>query len=100
MAALASNPANKDDAIDRAVYQAFSKMTGHSKDVDAAAADLLKGYKLEKYYGFNPVIKRTVADYIDLKTNKKIRVAKGIVTKVLKTVEGDGGQQWTIDDYE
>merc|ERR1719310_1923974 len=100
MAALASNPANKDDAIDRAVYQAFAKMGGHGKDVDKAADELLKGYKLEKYYGFNPVVKRTVADYIDIATGKKIRVAKGIVSKILKTVDGDGGQQWTIDDYD
>merc|ERR1719399_520663 len=31
MAALASNPANKDDAIDRAVYQAYAKMAGFGK---------------------------------------------------------------------
>merc|ERR1719424_2350346 len=100
MAALASNPANKDDAIDRAVYQAYAKMKGFNKDVDEAAKDLLAGYKLEKYYGFNPTIKRTVADYIDNATGKKVRVAKGIVSKILKTVEGDGGQQWVIHDYE
>merc|ERR1719331_1909267 len=100
MAALASNPANKDDAIDRAVYEAFAKMGGHGKDVDAAASEVLKGYKLEKYYGFNPVVKRTVADYIDKATGKKLRVAKGIVSKVLKTVEGDGGQQWIVENYE
>ena len=29
-----------------------------------------------------------------------MRVAKGIVSKVLKTVEGDGGQQWTIENYD
>ena len=28
MAALASNPANKDDAIDRATYQAYARMAG------------------------------------------------------------------------
>merc|ERR1719393_825687 len=100
MAALASNPANKDDAIDRSVYQAFAKMGGHGKDVDKAADELLKGYKLEKYYGFNPVVKRTVADYIDKSTGKKIRVAKGIVSKCLKTVEGDGGQQWVVNNYD
>ena len=100
MAALASNPANKDDAIDRAVYQAYAKMAGHGKDVDTAAEQLLAGYALEKYYGFNPVVKRTVADYVDKATGKKVRVAKGIVSKVLKTVEGDGGQQWTVDNYD
>merc|ERR1719238_2052091 len=100
MAALASNPANKDDAIDRAVYQAFAKMTGHGKDVDAAAKEVLAGYELVKYYGFNPVVKRTVADYIDKATGKKMRVAKGIISKVLATVPGDGGQQWTIDNHD
>ena len=49
--------------------------------------DLLKGYTLIKYYGFNPTIKRTVADYIDKKTGKKLRVAKGIISKILKTTE-------------
>ena len=99
-ASLASNPANKDDAIDRAVYQAYAKMKGHGKDVDAAAEALLKGYKLVKYYGFNPVVKRTVADYIDLATGQKIRVAKGIVSKIIKTTEGDGGEQWVIENYD
>ena len=100
MAALASNPANKDDAIDRAVYQAYAKMAGKGTDVDSAAEALLKGYTLVKYYGFNPTVKRTVADYVDVATGKKIRVAKGIVSKILKTVEGDGGEQWTIADYD
>ena len=49
--------------------------------MDGSADALLKDYKLEKYYGFNPVVKRTVADYIDSK-GKKLRVAKGIVSKV------------------
>jgi H+-transporting ATPase len=100
MASLASNPANKDDAIDRAVYQAYSKMAGFGKDIDGSAQALLNGYELIKYYGFNPVIKRTVADYKDKSTGKNLRVAKGIVTKVLKTVPDDGGQQWVVDDYD
>jgi len=29
-----------------------------------------------------------------------MRVAKGIVSKVLKTVEGDGGQQWVCANYK
>merc|ERR1719247_3118111 len=100
MAALASNPANQDDAIDRATYQAYAKMAGFAKDVDASAEDLKKKYSLIKYYGFNPTVKRTVADYTDNATKKKIRVAKGIVSKVLKTTEGDGGEQWTVDNYK
>jgi len=100
MAALASNPANKDDAIDRATYQAYARMAGFDKDVDAAAQALLKGYKLIKYYGFNPTVKRTVADYTDLATGKKVRVAKGIVSKIIKTTEGDGGEQWVCNNFE
>ena len=81
MAALASNPANKDDAVDRATYQAYAKMAGFGKDVDAASEALLSGYTLIKYYGFNPTIKRTVADYKDKKTGNKVRVATNIISK-------------------
>lgn len=106
LAALASNPANKDDAIDRSVYQAYAKMMGLKKkdgsvDVDTAASQLAAKWKTDKYFGFNPVIKRTVADVSKVNGGKTtMRVAKGIVSKVLKTVEGDGGQQWICDDYE
>ena len=30
----------------------------------------------------------------------QVRVAKGIISKILKTTEGDGGEQWTVDNYE
>merc|ERR1719478_979486 len=100
LAALASNPANKDDAIDRAVYQAYAKMVNLGKDVDTAATRLAAKWKTVKYFGFNPVIKRTVADVSQVGGGSTMRVAKGIVSKVLKTVEGDGGQQWVCDDYE
>ena len=100
LAALASNPANKDDAIDRSVYQAYAKMVGLGADVDTAATRLAAKWKTDKYFGFNPVIKRTVADVSQVGGGSTMRVAKGIVSKVLKTVEGDGGQQWTCDDYE
>merc|ERR1740138_472849 len=54
LAALASNPANKDDAIDRAVYQAYAKMTGRDKSkIDEAAKELMEDYNKEAYYGFN-----------------------------------------------
>ena len=99
LAALASNPANKDDAIDRATFQAYAKMIGCGNDVDAAAAKLKAKYETVKYFGFNPVVKRTVADVKQVGGSKKMRVAKGIVSKVLKTVEGDGGEQWTVENY-
>merc|ERR1719424_1232564 len=103
-AALASNPANKDDAIDRAVFQAYAKQVG--KDVDAAAKVLGAKYKTEKYFGFNPVVKRTVADVTEISggtgsnRGKKLRVAKGIVSLILKTNPTDGGQQWVVEDYD
>jgi len=100
LAALASNPANKDDAIDRATYQAYAKMAGFGTDIDGSAAALKKKFTLEKYFGFNPTVKRTVADVVEIGTQKKMRVAKGIVSKVLKTDPNDGGQQWTVTDYE
>lgn len=57
-------------------------------------------YSLEKYYGFNPVVKRTVADVVENNSGKKLRIAKGIVSLVLKTNPNDGGQQWEVDDYD
>merc|ERR1719247_551430 len=99
LAALASNPANKDDAIDRSVYQAYAKMVGLGADVDTAATRLAAKWKTDRYFGFNPIIKRTVADVSQVGGGSKMRVAKGIVSKVLKTVEGDGGQQWTVENY-
>lgn len=99
-AALASNPANKDDAIDRAVFQAYAKMEGYGADVDESAKKLKAKYTTDKYFGFNPVVKRTVCDATEIKTGRKIRVAKGIISKVLKTDPNDGGQQWTVDDFD
>jgi H+-transporting ATPase len=95
-AAIASNAANKDDAIDSAVYKAFAKMKGFDKDVDAAAKKLETEYETIKKFGFNPMVKRTVADVVNLKTNAKMRVAKGIVSKCTKTDPDDGGEQWEI----
>ena len=97
-AAIASNAANKDDAIDRAVYQAYAAMLNTS-NVDDAAQKLALKFRTDKYAGFNPIIKRTVADVTDLKTGKKLRVAKGIVSKILNT-GADGGIEWTVDAFE
>ena len=122
-AAVASNAANKDDAIDRAVYQAFAEMSvGPDGDVDVAADALGKKFRTEKYFGFNPTVKRTVADVLDLNTGKKLRVAKGhrrdgletrscdisliprhlaigIVSKILET-GADGGETWKCSDFD
>jgi H+-transporting ATPase len=48
LAALASNPANKDDAVDRATYQAYAFMAGFGTDVDASSSALSRDYKLVK----------------------------------------------------
>ena len=60
------------------VYQAYAKMVGMG--VDEAATALQKKYVNDKYYGFNPVIKRTVADVTEVSSLRKLRVAKGIVS--------------------
>ena len=62
LAALASNPANKDDAIDRSVYQAYAKMVGLGADVDTAATRLAAAWKTDRFFDSNPVTERTVAD--------------------------------------
>ena len=99
-AALASNPANKDDAIDRAVFKAYAQMEGFGTDVDSGAKKLATGWNYEKYVGFNPTVKRTVAYVASKDGTKKLRVAKGIVNKVLRPDPNDGGEQWAIENYE
>jgi len=111
-AAIASNAANKDDPIDAAVFRAYAKMKGLKNakgepDADAAKAYLETLYSEEKYYGFNPSVKRTVAIVTDKKTGKKLRIAKGILSKVLKTGkdvpedEEDAAQKmWTVEDHD
>ena len=52
-AAVASNAANKDDAIDRAVYQAFAEMSvGPDGDEDVAADALGKKFRTD--FGLSP----------------------------------------------
>jgi len=100
LAALASNAANKDDPIDAAVFKAYAKMTGHDTDVDTAAAKLKESFTTTQYAGFNPLVKRTVAQITELGSGRKYQVAKGIVSKVLRTDPDDGGIQWTVEDYD
>ena len=52
MAALASNPANKDDAIDSAVFQAYAKTKPGRPDVDSALAAL--GREIRATHGALP----------------------------------------------
>merc|ERR1719333_54870 len=68
-------------------------------NVDKAADMVKQQYEQEKYVGFNPIVKRTVAFVKDKKTGKQLQVAKGIVNKVLKTGE-DGGITWTVEDFD
>jgi len=97
-AAVASNPSNKDDPIDTAVYKAFTRML-KVKDPEEAAARVKAKFTQEKYVGFNPIVKRTVAQVVDRQSGKKLQVCKGIISKVLKTGE-DGGVCWTVEDYD
>ena len=57
----------QDDPIDTAVYKAYTRMV--KKENADAAAELIKAkYQQEKYVGFNPIVKRTVAFVTDKKT--------------------------------
>jgi len=97
-AAVASNPSNKDDPIDTAVYKAFTRMV-KAPNPDEAAKKIKARFVQDKYVGFNPIVKRTVAFVTDKTTGRKLQVAKGIVSKVMKTGE-DGGICWTIEDFD
>lgn len=105
-ASVASNAANKEDPIDTAVFKALNKFYGFEvKDPDLsknmAATKLKERFQLIKYYGFNAVVKRTVAHVKDTTTGREMYIAKGIVNKILKTDAKDEGEiQWEVKDYE
>merc|ERR1712137_646271 len=97
-AVLASNQRNLSDPIDGAVFKAYAKMKG--SDVEKALAELNTRYKIDKYAGFNPMVKRTVCNCTNKDTNYTFQISKGIISKVLKTDEEDGGIQWIVEDWE
>jgi len=92
-ACVASNPANKEDPIDKAVLASCGDHFGAEK-----AETLLSEYKKNKFVGFNPTVKRTVA-YCEHPEKGQLKISKGLVDKVLITGE-DGGDCWVCEDAE
>lgn len=88
LAGVASNPANKEDPIDKAVLQSVDEHFGLER-----AGALMSAYRKARFVGFNPIVKRTVA-YCSHPERGEVKVSKGLVDKVLRTGE-DGGDCWT-----
>jgi len=90
-AGVASNPANKEDPIDKAVLESCNEHFGEER-----AAALLTEYHKTKFVGFNPIVKRTVA-YCTHPKRGEVKISKGLVDKVLITGD-DGGDCWECAD--
>jgi len=86
-AGASSNPANKEDPIDKAVLESCHEHFGRE-----SAEGLLGEYRKVKFVGFNPTVKRTVA-YCVHPQHGEVKIAKGLVDKVLCTGD-DGGDCW------
>jgi H+-transporting ATPase len=98
-AAIASNPNNKEDPIDQAVFRGFETHFGKSQ-----AKSLVAEHRVSQFMGFNPIIKRTVVKCTHM--NQPLIITKGLLNKVLDTRHGldaaqvaqredDGGEmQW------
>lgn len=85
-AAIASNPNNKEDPIDQAVFRGFESHFGQEQ-----AESLIKEHEVSQFMGFNPVIKRTVVKCTHM--NQPFIITKGLLNKVLDTRHGlDQGQ--------
>ncbi|CAK9066834.1 unnamed protein product [Durusdinium trenchii] len=92
-ACLASNPANKEDPIDKAILG-----SGHEHFGEEEADKLMAMYKKGKFVGFNPTVKRTVV-YCEHEEKGKFKISKGLVNKVLITGD-DGGDCWECVDAD
>mmetsp|Transcript_96099 Transcript_96099/g.276017 ORF Transcript_96099/g.276017 Transcript_96099/m.276017 type:complete len:1008 (+) Transcript_96099:43-3066(+) len=92
-AGIASNPANKEDPIDKAVLESVNEHFG-----EQVAQRKLQGYIKTKFVGFNPIVKRTVA-YCTHEEHGQLKISKGLLDKVLETGD-DGGECWTCADAE
>ncbi|CAJ1339492.1 unnamed protein product, partial [Effrenium voratum] len=92
-ACLASNPANKEDPIDKAVLG-----SGHEHFGEEEAEKMMALYKKSKFVGFNPTVKRTVV-YCEHAEKGKLKISKGLMDKVLITGD-DGGDCWECQDAE
>lgn len=92
-AGVASNPANKEDPIDKAVLASCADHFGNGQ-----SEELLAEYKKTKFVGFNPTTKRTVC-YCEHPTKGTLKIAKGLIDKVMSTGD-DGGDCWDCIDLE
>lgn len=92
-ALLTSNRDNKEDPIDAAVIRSCDEYFAKK------SIQIESEYECTKLVGFNPIVKRTVA-YVKGPNNLKLRISKGLVSKVLKTDEDDEGIQWCCQGYE
>lgn len=92
-AGVASNPANKEDPIDKAVLESCDEHFGQE-----VSRRKLGAYSKTKFVGFNPTVKRTVA-YCNHEEMGQLKISKGLVDKVLETGD-DGGDCWTCADVE
>jgi len=90
-AGVASNPANKEDPIDKAVLESVKEHFGTRK-----SEDLLAQYTKTKFVGFNPTVKRTVV-YCSHPQKGSMKLSKGLLDKVLSTGD-DGGDCWECAD--
>jgi H+-transporting ATPase len=101
-AAICSNPNNKEDPIDQAVLRGFNKAFG-VKQAESTSNE----YKIVQFFGFNPIIKRTIVKAQH--EGKPLVICKGLLNKVLDTRHGldqeqiskgedDGGEmQWAVE---
>jgi len=85
-ACVASNPANAEDPIDKAVLASGKETLGEPYE------GIISEYKKDKFIGFNPTVKRTVA-YCTHPARGALKISKGLLDKVLITGD-DGGDCW------
>lgn len=93
-AGVASNPANAEDPIDKAVLMSVREQKKQGVPLEG----LMDQYRKLKFVGFNPTVKRTVV-YCEHPGRGKIKISKGLVDKVLVTGD-DGGDMWECVDAE
>lgn len=106
LAALASNPDNREDPIDNAVLQSLedlffndSEKAGLSQQKDAK--ELLSMYEVLEFVPYNAMCKRTVARVRTLDGKETFTISKGLLDKVLSTGnDGASGGQWQVENIE
>jgi H+-transporting ATPase len=81
MAAVCSNRANADDAIDGAIIRAFDKTQGGSENGERHIA---ANWTVVSTKGFNNAAKRVECTATNKKTGQTVMIVKGLITKILK----------------